>query len=196
MSKYDSSLTAENITDIKAVSREVSAVYDISYTFKCKINGVDNELEYTRSRTDDGYNFSIHSKDNDEMLREMGLDEMYKLEDTLSKEAHFYTLTNELNKARSSWEVYLFREGLWDCQVDKLTEERKADLHSLIAAAEKKYSQAEKKQSVKENKFKNKSTNQLKEEYIACSFGTMIYGANTENRRKENDRSEINRNYR
>lgn len=144
MSKSNNSLTAENITDIKAVSREVTAVYDIIYTFKCKIKGVENELEYTKSRADDGYNFSIHSKDNDEMLRGMGLDEMYKLEDTLSKEAHFYNLTNELNKARSSWEVYLFKEGIWDCPPDKLTEERKADLHSLIAAAERKYEEQEK----------------------------------------------------
>lgn len=38
---------------------------------------------------------------------------------------------------------------------------------------------------MKDNKFKDKTTNQLKEEYIACSFGTMIYGIDTEIRRKE-----------
>lgn len=38
---------------------------------------------------------------------------------------------------------------------------------------------------MKENKFKNMSTEKLKEEYISCSFGAMIYGVNTENRRKE-----------
>jgi hypothetical protein len=35
------------------------------------------------------------------------------------------------------------------------------------------------------NKFKNITTNQLKEEYIACAFGAMIYGSETEARRKE-----------
>lgn len=38
---------------------------------------------------------------------------------------------------------------------------------------------------MKENKFKNMTTNQLKEEYIACAFGTMIYGIDTEAKRKE-----------
>ena len=37
----------------------------------------------------------------------------------------------------------------------------------------------------KGNKFKNMTTNQLKEEYIGCTFGSMIYGVNTETRRKE-----------
>lgn len=35
------------------------------------------------------------------------------------------------------------------------------------------------------NKFKNMTTNQLKEEYIACCFGAMIYGSKTEEKRKE-----------
>lgn len=38
---------------------------------------------------------------------------------------------------------------------------------------------------MKDNKFKNMTTNQLKEEYIACCFGAMVYGTNTEVRRKE-----------
>lgn len=38
---------------------------------------------------------------------------------------------------------------------------------------------------MKDNKFKNKTTNQLKEEYIAYAFGAMVYGAKTEQRRKE-----------
>lgn len=38
---------------------------------------------------------------------------------------------------------------------------------------------------MKDNKFKNMTTNQLKEEYISCVFGSMIYGINTEARRKE-----------
>lgn len=38
---------------------------------------------------------------------------------------------------------------------------------------------------MKDNKFKNMTTNKLKEEYIACAFGTMIYGADTETKRKE-----------
>lgn len=36
-----------------------------------------------------------------------------------------------------------------------------------------------------DNKFKNMTTNQLKEEYISCAFGSMIYGANTRTRRSE-----------
>ena len=36
-----------------------------------------------------------------------------------------------------------------------------------------------------DNKFKNMTTNQLKEEYISCSFGSMVYGVNTQTRRKE-----------
>lgn len=35
-----------------------------------------------------------------------------------------------------------------------------------------------------DNKFKNMTTNKLKEEYINCTFGSMIYGVNTETRRK------------
>ena len=38
---------------------------------------------------------------------------------------------------------------------------------------------------MKDNKFKNTPTNKLKEEYIASAFGTMIYGVNTEAKRKE-----------
>lgn len=38
---------------------------------------------------------------------------------------------------------------------------------------------------MKDNSFKNMTTNQLKEEYISCAFGSMIYGADTELRRKE-----------
>lgn len=38
---------------------------------------------------------------------------------------------------------------------------------------------------MKDNKFKNMTTNQLKEEYISCAFGSMVYGVNTEARRKE-----------
>lgn len=33
------------------------------------------------------------------------------------------------------------------------------------------------------NEFDNKTTNQLKEEYICFCFGTMIYGTKTENQR-------------
>lgn len=33
--------------------------------------------------------------------------------------------------------------------------------------------------------FKNISTNSLKEQYITCCFGTMVYGAKTEQKRKE-----------
>lgn len=38
---------------------------------------------------------------------------------------------------------------------------------------------------MKDDKFKNVTTNELKKEYIACAFGTMIYGVNTEAKRKE-----------
>lgn len=38
---------------------------------------------------------------------------------------------------------------------------------------------------MKDNKFKNTPTNKLKEEYIACAFGAMVYGVNTEAKRKE-----------
>lgn len=35
------------------------------------------------------------------------------------------------------------------------------------------------------DKFKNMTTSELKEEYISCAFGSMVYGVNTEARRKE-----------
>lgn len=38
---------------------------------------------------------------------------------------------------------------------------------------------------MKDNKFKNMTINQLKKEYITCCFGAMVYGTNTEVRRKE-----------
>lgn len=38
---------------------------------------------------------------------------------------------------------------------------------------------------MKGDKFENMTTEQLKEEYISCAFGSMIYGVNTEIRRKE-----------
>ena len=54
---------------------------------------------------------------------------------------------------------------------------------SLKSRGQKK--EREENRMEKDNKFKNMTTNQLKEEYISCTFGSMIYRANTETRRKE-----------